>query len=554
MPTSPYSLGNQASLLSYQFRELEGMTGWAKNVAMQTLTGEDVFGADRSQLADSSAMTSSNLRFWEMQMGGGLFANEFLRRILPRQRSEIDKVNPIANSMPSWLPDKFKWGDPYRSVEWGEARLPGEGYAALHPELRGVDPEAYSMLHRFAILSDVAPLTSEYSMTKQSVYKSRQAGEYNAKQIEYMDRVDAQHRRQVGGFVEDRMHERAIRLPGSSLSRRGYARGQEIARSVVAPGEYLVPMGFRPMQKLAGDRGMIEQYEYERLYGTPMAFWDKPVRDWLRPSMYSAMNMMGWEGKPMWRQEADATNEYFDKLEFTKWMTLAQQAELQGDGAAAEKYKWAAGSTRQGVNPQGSPMGIYWTLPAEERKFFNAFAHASGKDRHRIMEMMPADQQQLYQAVWSRMDSGDESFWAGASNAVSEGHLTKQLADTQQFMQGKATPSADWVGWHEDVDMADIKIRYVDRIGAELHDYGAWESQLKKSMQQPMLEGSSDFIPRGGPGSYMGAGLRAMGTPGARGHWQASPWGGMMSTVQIAHNDSREAEIATTLERYVSGY
>ena len=42
--------------------------------------------------------------------------------------------------MPSWIPGddymiNFRKGDPYTKVEEGYARLPGDGYAALHPEL-----------------------------------------------------------------------------------------------------------------------------------------------------------------------------------------------------------------------------------------------------------------------------------------------------------------------------------------------------------------------------------------------------------------------------------
>ena len=71
--------------------------------------------------------------------------------------------------MPSWLPDKFHTGDPYTSVEWGEARLPGAGYASLHPELRGVDPEEYPLIARMAILGDIAPTSIEFRRTKEQV-------------------------------------------------------------------------------------------------------------------------------------------------------------------------------------------------------------------------------------------------------------------------------------------------------------------------------------------------------------------------------------------------
>lgn len=64
--------------------------------------------------------------------------------------------------MPSWLPGddymtNFKVGDPYVSIDDGYARLPGAGYEALHPELKGVDPEEYPDIHKLRILADVAP-------------------------------------------------------------------------------------------------------------------------------------------------------------------------------------------------------------------------------------------------------------------------------------------------------------------------------------------------------------------------------------------------------------
>jgi len=549
VPQSPFGVGAQLGFLSYQFRELEGMTGWAKNVIQAGLTGSANFGTDAPMLAEAGLMTSPRLRFWETQMGGALFANEFVRRILPSYRSEVERVNPLANSMPGWLPDKFQWGDPYRLVEWGEGRLPGEGYAALHPELQGVDPEAYPLLHRYAILSDVSPMSPEYNITKQQIYKRRSEGAYTKSEIDYMEAIDERHRRQVSGFQDDRLHPNAISLPGSGMTRAAWGFGQRQLRNVAAPGEYLVPMGFRPVQKLMGKRDMVEQYEYERMYGTQMAFWDKPWRDWLRPSMYTTLHNLGWDGKPVWRQEADSTNEYFDKLEFVKWMNLMQQAQASGDNAAAQRYRYAASNTRHGVNPQGSPLSIYWTLPDSERKFFNSFAQASGSDRKRVLEMVPEDQRHLYQAIWSRMDNG-QSVWAGADSKIDDAYMVSQY-DEAAARIGQA-PSPDWIGWHEDVDMDDIRVRYVDNIGAELADYGLWESQLKKSMQQPFLEGSAEYMT---PGNVLNRTLPGMtGVPMNRGSWQIAPTAGTMSSVQIRYDDNRSGDIATAVERYISGY
>ncbi len=104
---------------------------------------------------------------------------------------------------------------------------------------------------------------------------------------------------------------------------------------------------------------------------------------------------------------------------------------------------------------------------------------------------------------------------------------------------------------NSDVDMDDIRVRYVDDLGRELHDYSLWESQLKKSMQQPFLEGSTEPV-------HMGGGVNMMGLPkpgygGARGQWNVFPTTGMMSDVQINVYDNREIEISDAVRKYIGG-
>lgn len=62
----------------------------------------------------------------------------------------------------------FKKGDPYTKVEQGFARLPGDGYTALHPELEGIDPEDYPDIDKMRILADVAPTHASTRSTHRS--------------------------------------------------------------------------------------------------------------------------------------------------------------------------------------------------------------------------------------------------------------------------------------------------------------------------------------------------------------------------------------------------
>ena len=90
--------------------------------------------------------------------------------------------------MPSWMPGEdyytdFHKGDPYVKVDQGFARLPGAGYAALHPELEDVNPEDYPDIHKMAIMADVAPYSREYNTFRLKV--GNQARDNTELQIEY---------------------------------------------------------------------------------------------------------------------------------------------------------------------------------------------------------------------------------------------------------------------------------------------------------------------------------------------------------------------------------
>jgi hypothetical protein len=102
--------------------------------------------------------------------------SEPLRRFIQHEGFS-PQVNEIPNEMPSWIPGddyltNFHKGDPFIKVEEGYARLPGTGYAALHPELEGVDPEDYPDIDKLRILGDVAPYSREY----QKLHERRRLG------------------------------------------------------------------------------------------------------------------------------------------------------------------------------------------------------------------------------------------------------------------------------------------------------------------------------------------------------------------------------------------
>lgn len=494
MPVSPFSASKVLTNLQYQFRELEGLTGWAKNMFQKVSTGQETFGLDAPVMQSANAMTSINDKFWEMELGGGLLLSEPIRRFLPKDRSEIMNYNPIPNQMPSWLPERFHYGDPYRNVKSGTVRMPGEGYAALHPELKGVNPEAYPDIYKYKILSDIAPTSKEFRVIREKMYKRRAQGVTSQKENLIMDNSD-QLLNEKMTYQNFNIDKDAYNIPVvSDVGRTIYSGAVDLFKDTISPLEYMIPMGFRPTQKLLEYSNAIDQYEYQNLYGTMFSFWDKPIRDWFRPALYSAAHAMGYDGTPGHVQRANEVNSYFDKLEFYKQMQLAQMAEQSGDSKGKRIALQNAQRTRYGINPQSDAMAIYQSLPDGEKEFFDAFSAARGRDRERILEMIPSDQVDLYRNLYDRIDSGDPSLYPGSKTVVDEQFLTQKLYDLEHHFQDKNLPDSDWIGWHKDVDLNDIKVRYINELGMDLYDVDMYNSKLRAQTRRGYLEGSEQAL------------------------------------------------------------
>jgi hypothetical protein len=123
----------------YGLTEMGGIYGFLA----QSVTGQPLDSMKIRQ--DSGRMSSYSRSFWDLELGGaGFNASEIGRRFIPRPRrfDEATDINPLRNTMPSWMPGSnyflnFRRGDPYQKIARGEARLPGGGFEALwnyHPE------------------------------------------------------------------------------------------------------------------------------------------------------------------------------------------------------------------------------------------------------------------------------------------------------------------------------------------------------------------------------------------------------------------------------------
>ena len=128
-------------------------------------------------LATSSDMTSYTRAFWDLNLGGaGGAVSEIGRRFIPNFQ-RMNKVNPMMNDMPGWLPERFRYGNAYTMLPRGEMRLPGKGWLSvpgneLHPDQFSTPDDPYGALDRMKILADIAPSSPEYKLWRDIVAKT----------------------------------------------------------------------------------------------------------------------------------------------------------------------------------------------------------------------------------------------------------------------------------------------------------------------------------------------------------------------------------------------
>lgn len=109
---------------------------------------ERVFDTNRviPTLETAGRIASFSRSYTDMNLGGGAFLTEAIRRIIDKPEYRQYGLNPIPNMFPNWLPKQFLTGDAYSAIVKGELRIPGNSYKVTHTDLRETMPARSSIL------------------------------------------------------------------------------------------------------------------------------------------------------------------------------------------------------------------------------------------------------------------------------------------------------------------------------------------------------------------------------------------------------------------------
>lgn len=464
-PISPYDISQVAGEQIYRLSEMVGLPGFTTSAIKEQLTGSQDWFDEERQIETSRRMFGAERGFWEEELGGMFGTNEAFRRLYPHRRRQIPLYNPLKNTMPEWLPgpgersEDFLSGDPYSKIPLGEIRLPGEGYALRYPELKGVDPSDYPLIHRFKILGNVAPFSSKFKTALSQVQAALQRNELTDEQIAIYERTmqqvqDIRQRKDFNrhNYLEPYANDhssfesnvlaeinkaKAEKQPDKGLIASIFGSYWEwIAHNAETPIEQITPLA--PSAKLVHMRDPVEDYERTQLYGNQMAFWQNPIEDFAKPFMSSVARSSGWTGIPSDVQQVRDLEEYFDILKYVKYHKLATEAIIEGDIDAAKNFMRQRSQTLFGLNPYTRSAGnIFSALPRRERDYFSAFLDAdTSGEKARILEMIPENERMLYVAQWQLGYSSDVK--DAVRDGVISGAMAEKAAEQAQLIDAQS--------------------------------------------------------------------------------------------------------------------
>lgn len=268
--------------------------------------------------ADAGLIGSSSRSFYNAQLGGLAGHTELIRRFLLSEFGNPSKirhfVNPIRNTMPSWLPgigsrytrDQFAWtdfstGDPYTKTPSGETRLPGPGYERLHGLHSGISG-VYSPVDRFLVLSSVAPFSEAYLDYKIQVLGMLERGDLDSFwETRIRSALEQVEKRKTRFEYYPRRFTKEASLRSHMLDFKASLATANIANQYTG-FERTLGAGWEVLShdvlanipyfgaKFAPFYSPLEHYEKFQLYGSETALWNQPWSDIIRPAFHETIS------------------------------------------------------------------------------------------------------------------------------------------------------------------------------------------------------------------------------------------------------------------------
>lgn len=547
-PSARYTPNQEGIGLTYQLGvDLIGLKGWTLSMPLAAM-GIDPRNAPQ-QLARSGEATSSARDLVDANLGDMFGFGEFQRKILGTSSGSLpDRLNPLINDMSYWLPSSdnqyyinFKKGNPYDHIKNGEERLPGVGLAALNPELQGVEPDDYSLVYKYKVLSDVAKGSREHIRARQQVLSAYTAGDLSKREVELVKQTLDQE--------VERDNRKTFYEPATEGKRLGFGPigyiQSTIWDSVSKHGESHLEMltPIRPMAKFMHNRTAIEDYIATQLGGSDAGIWTNPYSHFIKPAANKSRLIIDKSFKGEEVVEKENIDEYFDKLDHLR---------NRRNGTGMQDFNSTVASSMSGLNTKDKVLKFKKSLSDSEKDYFEAFSKETDeKKRNMIRSILPGNVARGYEQIWRNVDIAEKARSQGVSvQQAIAGDIHKQtlklqdafgvslskeemdsvkhavynnrdsyadmgfsLKDRIQYSADEAVrlkmadmeattylrnstgvPSSKFMGWDPRLKTDDIKIRTLSIGNEDLRRFGFWKKDEERMNRIPALKSEDEVV------------------------------------------------------------
>ena len=514
-PISSANINFQAGQIGYKLQETFGIYGFGFASLREGLGfGQGDFEPQRPVLQSAQKAYGSTRAFWDLNLGGlgdvpltaeGALGNievsEIVRRFIPKERTNVNYLNPIRNTMADQFPFlpgsdyfiNFKQGDPYTKIQEGELRLPGVAYERFNARARG-----YDQLTQLDILSDVAPYSKEF----RQLNRTMQMGGLDPGDRTRLEEIRSQVEQTTKRYSFSDYKYKNSTPEELGIDAKGYALGRI--------GEYIAHRDTYFNTKFLQKRTAQEDWERRNVYGSTFPEWQRPFESFVEPMLNKAtqrspitagiaMSVIGsMFGKtsrakafgavagfaagsayslygnareaitgerfiPEERKKQLALEEYSDILSYTKSTALASQAAQQGDMAAAAQFRQAAKRTMYGADIYGASVDtLSLAIPKRKREHFKAMIQETDQDeREKILSTSGRLERRIYQSAW--------------------GMGVEERPDLVEYFSRHELPGANWEGWHPNTNMEHVKIKMGQSMGINMSQMGYYPQQVREA-------------------------------------------------------------------------
>ena len=516
---SPITSGSmQLGDLGYRTQEMAGIYGFGFSSLREKFGfGQGDFEPNRATLQSASKAYGVTRAFWDLNLGGagdlplpaqGALGNlefsEIVRRFIPKERTGVDYLNPIKNTMGQQYPflpgaeyfTDFTRGDPFTKISEGELRLPGRGYERFNT-LNSDETGRYGLVDQLSILADVAPYSNQFKELNRTIDSKNLSPDQRIKIREIRDRVEETTKKY--NFSKYEYKDKTASELGISDRRYGFERTKE----------YLAHRDTIFNTKFLQKRTAQEDWERRNVYGATFPQWQRPFESFAKPMVQKATqrdpisasagllaigtafgrtpkgrafggfvgaatgvvssvvgksleSITGERYIPKTRKKELALEEYSDMLSYVKYSRLSSMAKQSGNNFEANQYQQAAKRTMYGADIYGAPIEtLSLAIPKRKREHFVEMINAPESERKDILSTSGRLERRIYQAAW--------------------GMQVEDRPDLAEYFNRHELPDLNWEGWHPNTNMDHVKVKVGQNMGLEMSQMGYYPQQIKEA-------------------------------------------------------------------------